>query len=257
MARLRGKTALITGGNSGLGLATARAFVAEGARVAITGRDPASLTAAVKGLGSQAIGFQSEASDLVAIDELFGAVERDLQGLDILFLNAGVGRATPLGQTSEETFDEVFDVNVKGPFFAIQRALPLLRPGCSVILTGSTAPLSGARAAAVYGGSKAALRAFARSFSADLVARRIRVNVISPGPIATPLWSRTGAPQEILHATRRRLESSIPAGRMGTPEEVAGAVVFLASDESSYMLGAEIVVDGGVTQLPAGAPAYW
>lgn len=256
MKRLLGKTALITGGNSGIGFATAKAFVAEGARVAITGRDQASLTAATKELGAGALAFRSDASDLAAINELFAAIEREFESLDIFFLNAGVARATPLGLTTEETFDEVFDTNVKGPFFAMQRALPLLRPGSSVILNASSAPRSGAPATAVYGGSKAAIRAFARNFSAELAAKGIRVNVISPGPIATPVWSRTGAPQNLIDAAQKRLQTSIPVGRLGTPEEVAGAVVFLASSDSSFMLGAEIVVDGGVTQLPAGAPAY-
>jgi NAD(P)-dependent dehydrogenase (short-subunit alcohol dehydrogenase family) len=256
MSRLSGKTALVTGGNSGIGLATAKAFVNEGAKVIITGRDHASLEAARADLGQHALAYRTDAADLKAIDTLFSELEGCVTGLDILFINAGIGLATPLGQTTEAIFDEVFNTNVKGPFFTVQRAMPLLNRGASIILNASTAILSGAPAMAAYSGSKAAIRTFARNFSAELAHKGIRVNVVSPGPVDTPVWGRTGAPQESVNAVKERRKISIPAGRLGFPEEVAAAVVFLASDDSTFMLGSEVVVDGGATQLPAGAPAY-
>lgn len=256
MGRLSGKLALITGGNSGIGLATARAFVAEGARLAITGRNEATLKAARESLPAAVTCIKSDAGDLGAIARLFETLQADFGALDILFVNAGIGKASPLGQTSEAAFDEIFDINVKGLFFTVQSAIPLLRAGSSVILNASTAARTGAPGASAYSGSKAAVRAFARNFAAELAPRGIRVNVVSPGPIATPIWERTGAPAALLEANQRRIEKGVPIGRMGTAEEVARAVVFLASDDSAFMLGSEIVVDGGLSELPAGAPAY-
>jgi NAD(P)-dependent dehydrogenase (short-subunit alcohol dehydrogenase family) len=256
MGRLNGKTALITGGSSGIGLECARLFVAEGARVLLTGRDRAALEAAAQELGPCGAVFRSDAGSVAEIGRLFEQVAERVDGLDVLFVNAGVARATPLGQTTEATFDEILAINVKGAFFAVQAALPLLRPGSSVILNASAAAYNGAAAAAGYAASKAAVRSLARNFSADLAGRNIRINVLSPGPVATPIWERTGASAELRAAAQRRLELSIPAGRLGTPQEVARAALFLASGDSSFMVGAELVVDGGVTQLPAGAPAY-
>lgn len=255
--RLAGKTALITGGNSGIGLATTRAFVTEGARVVISGRNSTTLAATKAELGDQVSTIESDASDVAQIAQLAEWVADTLPaGLDVLFANAGVGRFTPLGQTSEASFDEVFNTNVKGVFFLVQALLPQFKAGSSIILTGSTAPLTAAAGTAAYAASKAAVRALARVLSADLTPRGIRVNAVTPGPIATPIWSRTGAPQQMIDQTMQRISRSVPAGRMGRAEEVAGAVVFLASDDSSYMLGSEIVIDGGVAQLPGAAPAY-
>jgi len=256
MKRLSGKTALITGGNSGIGFAAAKTFVQEGARVAITGRNPATLGAAVKELGEAAVGFTSDASRVTAIGELAAQVGQQFGRLDILFANAGIGRPTPLATTEEGAFDQVFGTNVKGVFFLVQKFLPLLTDGSSIILTGSGSSRNGAPNTAAYAASKAAVRAFARVFSADLAPRRIRVNVVTPGPIDTPIWGRTGAPAAVIENVMKRIAGSVPAGRMGSPEEVARAVLFLASEDSTFMLGSEIVVDGGVTQLPAGAPVY-
>lgn len=256
MKRLSGKVALITGGNSGIGLESASLFVEEGARVFLTGRNRETLDAAARRLGPQATTIQSAAEDVSEIDNLFAALASQVEGLDILFVNAGVGRATPLGQTSEAVFDELFAVNVKGVFFTVQAALPLLKPGSTIILNASAGAYNGSPATSGYAATKAAVRSLARGFSADLVGRGVRVNVLSPGPTATPVWDRTGAPADVAEATHRRLQKSIPAGRLGTPQEVARVALFLASDDSSFMLGAEIIVDGGATQLPGGAPAY-
>src|SRR5262249_4534484 len=191
MPRLAGKLALITGGNSGIGLATAKAFIAEGARVAITGRNPKTLDTAKKELGSDTLAMVCDVASLVDLDRLYAAVQDRFGGLDVLFANAGIGKATPLGKTTEELFDEIFDINVKGVFFTVQKALPLLKKGASIILNASIGPRYGRPAAAAYAASKAAVRTFARNFSADLAPRGIRVNAISPGPIATPIWTRS------------------------------------------------------------------
>ncbi len=256
MGRLDGKIALITGGNSGIGLESARAFIAEGARVFITGRNPETLAAAARDLGPRAKAILSDTAQIAEIEKLFTELAAEVDRLDILFVNAGVGRATPLGQTSEEVFDELYAINVKGAFFTVQAALPLLRPGSTIILNASAGAYNGSPTTSGYAATKAAVRSLARGFSAELVSHGIRVNVLSPGPTATPAWDRTGAAADVIEATQRRLQRSIPAGRLGTPQEAARAALFLASDDSSFMLGAEIVVDGGATQLPGGAPAY-
>ena len=253
MLRLSGKLALITGGNSGIGLATAKAFVAEGARVAITGRDRDTLETAKRSIGNDTLAVQSDTGDLKAIDTLFASIHERFGALDILFANAGVGSLTPVENTTEEDFDRIFDVNVKGLFFTVQKALPLLRNGASIVLNGSIATRTGRAGFSVYAASKAAVRTFARNFSAEFASRGIRVNVVSPGPIDTPIWWR-GQHQEAANTLRHHVEAGIPLGRMGRPEEIAQTVVFLASDESSFMLGTEIIVDGGVTELPSAAP---
>jgi NAD(P)-dependent dehydrogenase (short-subunit alcohol dehydrogenase family) len=247
MPRLAGKLALITGGNSGIGLATAKAFVAEGARVAITGRDRDTLEAARRSIGNDALAIQSDTADLKAIDRLFATIQEKFGALDILFANAGVGSLAAVENTTEEDFDHIFDVNVKGIFFTVQKALPLLRNGASIILNASVGSRTGRAGFSVYAASKAAVRTFARNFSAEFVSRGIRVNVVSPGPIDTPIFGRG---QKDVAALRQRIESDIPLHRMGKPEEIAQTVLFLASDESSFMLGAEIIVDGGVSELP-------
>lgn len=256
MPKLEGKFALITGGNSGIGLATARAFAAEGARVAITGRDPRTLQAAQKELGRDALVLQSDVTDLKQIDELFTQLKKHFGALDILFANAGIGRFKSLADTTEETFDQIFDINVKGVFFTVQKAIPLLRPGASIILDASIGARVGRPGAAAYAASKAAVRTFARNFSADLAPLGIRVNAVSPGMIATPIWTRDRADAKWDKALEQRLQRTVPADRLGAPEEVAQVVLFLASDDSRFMLGSEIVIDGGTTELPAAAPLY-
>jgi NAD(P)-dependent dehydrogenase (short-subunit alcohol dehydrogenase family) len=251
MPRLSGKLALITGGNSGIGLATAKAFVAEGARVAITGLDPDALESARRSIGNDTLALVSDVADLNAIDALVAAIRTNFGALDILFANAGVGTSVPVENTTEEEFDRVFNVNVKGLFFTVQKTLPLLRNGASIILNSSIATRTGTAGLSVYAASKAAVRTFARNFSAEFASRGIRVNVVSPGPIETPIWSSG----EATAGLRQRVEGAVPLGRIGRPEEVARTVVFLASEESSFMLGAEIVVDGGMIELPSGAPS--
>ena len=247
--RLQGKLALITGGNSGIGLATAKLFVANGARVVITGRDQKSLDAASAVLGGDVLALRSDASDLKAIDALFAAIKERFGALDILFANAGVSGGGPVEVTTEEEFDWMFDTNVKGVFFTVQKALPLLRKGASIILNSSIAPRVGRPGHALYAASKAAVRTFARNFSSEFASRGIRVNVVSPGPVETPIWGRSGSAPSAVDEILKQVKAGVPLGRLGQPEEVAQAVLFLASDESSFMLGSEITVDGGVTEM--------
>jgi NAD(P)-dependent dehydrogenase (short-subunit alcohol dehydrogenase family) len=247
--RLQGKLALITGGNSGIGLATAKLFVANGARVVITGRDQKSLDAARASLGDDVMALRSDTSDLKAIDALFAAIKERFGALDILFANAGVSGGGPVEVTTEEEFDWMFDTNVKGVFFTVQKALPLLRNGASIILNSSIAPRVGRPGHALYAASKAAVRTFARNFSSEFASRGIRVNVVSPGPVETPIWGRAGSDPAAVDEILKQVRAGVPLGRMGQPEEVAQAVLFLASDESSFMLGSEITVDGGVTEM--------
>jgi NAD(P)-dependent dehydrogenase (short-subunit alcohol dehydrogenase family) len=263
MGRLDGKRALITGGSNGIGLATARAFVREGARVVITGRHAARLHEAQRALGHGTRGVVGDVGNLEDLDRLVDTVAMELGGLDILFANAGLVAATPLGTTTEAAFDRIMNVNVKGLFFTVQKSLSLLRPGASVVLNGSVAPNAGSPHSAVYAASKAAVRTFARNFSAMLVPRGIRVNVVSPGPIAVRRAHPPGHDHAVATVPTPAPPGpvnpwllSIPRGRFGTPDEVAHAVVFLASDESRFIVGSEIVVDGGRSQLPDGAMVY-
>ncbi len=256
MPKLDGKLALITGGTSGIGFATAKAFIAEGAHVAITGRDAGRLEVATQELGGETFALRADVSDLNQLDELYRTLEDRFGALDIIFANAGIVKEAGLDDTIEEVFDEIFDINVKGVFFTVQKAIPMLRNDASVILNASIAPSVGSPGSAVYAASKAAVRAFARNFSASLAPRGIRVNVVSPGPIATRVWVPSGIKPEDLKAAHQRERQKIPLGRFGTPEEVAQVVVFLASSDSSFMLGAEIVIDGGKSGLPAGASVY-
>ncbi len=252
--RLAGKRALITGGNSGIGLATAHAFAREGARVAISGRDQATLDAAAAALGADADGgpalaVRADQASLADTERLMAAVRARFGGLDVLFVNAGVAQFAPVDQASEAHFDQQFAVNVKGLYFTVQQALPLLADGASVLLNGSINGLIGMPNASVYSATKAAVRSFARTLSADLKDRHIRVNVISPGPVATPIYGRLGMPPEVLEAVASGLQAQIPAGRFGEADEIAHAAVFLASDESRFFVGAELVADGGMSQL--------
>src|SRR5690242_20582567 len=247
--RLSGKTALITGGSSGIGLATAKAFVAEGARTVITGRDATALDAAERAIGGGAIGVQCDTVSLEQIDALANRIASEFAGLDILFANAGLFTNAPIGRISEAQFDEIFDVNVKGVFFTVQTMLPLLRRGASVILNASIAWRMGRPGISLYAATKAAVRTFARNFSADLAPRGIRVNVISPGPVDTPIWER-GREPAAASLLRHKIEAGVPMGRMARAEEIAAAAVYLASDESAYMMGAELILDGGTSEVP-------
>ena len=245
MGKLEGKTALITGGNSGIGLATAKEFVNEGAYVFITGRRDLELAAAVKEIGRNVSGLQGDVSNLGDLDRLFANVKREKAKLDVVFANAGGAKFAPLGKITEEHFDSIFDINVKGLLFTVQKALPLMPDGASIILNASIAGSIGTPEWSVYNATKAAVRSFARTWTTDLKNRRIRVNAVSPGFIDTPAWHVTEAAEQHLKMT----SSSIPVGRPGTPEEIAKAVVFLASDDSSYVTGTELFVDGGFAQV--------
>jgi NAD(P)-dependent dehydrogenase (short-subunit alcohol dehydrogenase family) len=245
--KLDGKVAVITGGNSRIGLATAKAFVAEGAYVFITGRRQAELDAAVKAIGQSVTAFQGDVAKLSDLDRLYDVVKRTRGRIDIVFANAGTAEIVPLGQITEEHFDTIFAINVKGLVFTVQKALPLMPDGGSIILNASITGSKGLPAWSIYSATKAALRSFARTWTVDLKGRQIRVNAISPGYIDTPgLNGLLGASAE---QTKEMLSTGVPLGRFGTPDEIARAVVFLASDDSSYMTGVELFVDGGLAQV--------
>lgn len=246
---LEDKVAVVTGGNSGIGLATAQRFAAEGAKVVIFGRDAKSLDSAVASIGDAAIGVQGDVTQMADLDRLYQRVEAEHGRIDTLFVNAGVAQIRPLEEVDEEHFDLLFDINVKGAFFTVQKALPLLSEGASIVLNASIASHTGNPAFSVYSATKAAVRSLARTLSADLLERRIRVNSISPGPIATPIFGRIGVPEEAQDDMARTFTEQVPMKRFGNPEEIASAAVFLASAESSYVLGHDLVVDGGMTQL--------
>jgi NAD(P)-dependent dehydrogenase (short-subunit alcohol dehydrogenase family) len=249
MGKLDGKIALITGGNSGIGLATAQQFVSEGAYVFITGRREAELAAAVKQIGSNVTGVQGDVSNPGDLDRLFAQVKREKGKLDVVFANAGVAKYAPLGKITEEFFDSIFDINVKGVLFTVQQALPLLADGASIILNASIVASKGFAANSVYSASKAAIRSFARTWTMDLKDRRIRVNAVSPGPIDTPGLSELLASSETGRQRAKMISTTVPLGRLGIPNEVAKAVVFLASDDSSFITGTELFVDGGLAQV--------
>ncbi|SEU38268.1 SDR family NAD(P)-dependent oxidoreductase [Stigmatella erecta] len=246
---LQGKVAVVTGGTSGIGLATAKRFAAEGATVFITGRRQAELDAAVKAAGPNVTGIRADMSNLDDIDRLYEVVKQQKAPIDVLFANAGGGEFAPLGTITEKHFDDTFATNVKGVLFTVQKALPLLRDGASILLTSSTAGIQGTAAFSVYGASKAAIRNFARSWVLDLKDRHIRVNAISPGPIKTPGLHGLAKSEEEARAMFGYMASTIPLGRLGDPDEVAKAAVFLASDASSFVNGAELFVDGGAAQI--------
>jgi len=242
--RLEGKIAVVTGGSIGIGLATAKLFAEEGAYVFITGRRQAELDAAVKAIGPKASAVKADASNLADIAHLFDTVKAAKGRVDVLFVNAGIYQFAPLGAITEEFYDRMFDINVKGALFTAQQALPLIPDGGSIILTGSIGGSKGFEAAGVYSATKAAIRSFARTLTADLKARGIRVNVVSPGPIQTPGFD-VFASDEV----RELMRSTVPLGRIGTAEEVARTVLFLASDESSFVAGVELFVDGGAAAV--------
>jgi len=248
MGKLDGKIAVITGGNSGLGLATAERFVAEGAYVFITGRRQDQLDAAVKTIGRNATGVQGDVSNLDDLDRLFATVREKKGRIDVLFANAGLGEFAPLGHITEAHFDQTFDVNVKGTVFTVQKALPLMPAGASIVINASMVSIKGLPAFGVYAASKAALRSFARTWAVDLRERKIRVNVVSPGTVVTPAYNRLMTDEQI-DAFTAQAAATTPLGRVGTPDEIARAVVFLASDDSSFVDGAELFVDGGAAQV--------
>src|SRR5213595_695954 len=249
MGKLDGKIALITGGTSGIGLATAKRFVHEGAYVFITGRRDPELAAAVKEVGSNVAGVRGDVSNLGDLDRLFAHIGREKGTLDIVFANAGVAKYAPLGTLTEELYDSIFDINVKGLLFTVQKALPLLPDGASIILNASIVASKGFSANSVYSATKAAVRSFARTWTTDLKERHIHVNVVSPSSIDTPGLSDLLASAEVGEERRKMISAIVPLGRLGTPDEIAKAVVFLASDDSSYITGTELFVDGGFAQV--------
>lgn len=249
MKRFEGKVAVVTGGNSGIGLATAKRLHDEGAKLAISGRSQKTLDEAVKTLGGDVVAVKSDVARLDDLGRLYETVVKKLGKIDILFVNAGVGKFAPLEHVNEEHYDELFDINAKGAYFTIQKALPYLNDSASIILNSSIADAQGIATSSVYSATKAALRSFARTVAAELVARNIRVNTVAPGPIATPILSRTGLPQESVDEFLKGIVSKVPMKRLGQPEEVAGVVAFLASQDASYITGVEINVDGGMGQI--------
>jgi NAD(P)-dependent dehydrogenase (short-subunit alcohol dehydrogenase family) len=249
MNKLESKIALITGGTSGIGLATAKAFVSEGAHVFITGRREAELAAAVKEIGRNVTGMQGDVSNLGDLDRLYAQIKQARGRLDIVFANAGVGKLAAFGTITEELYDWTFDINVKGLLFTVQKALPLLPDGASIILNSSVVGSKGMPINSVYSATKAAIRSFARTWTTDLKDRRIRVNAVSPGSIDTPGLSGLLGSSETGQQRLKNITNNVPLGRLGTPDEIAKAVVFLASDDASFVTGAELFVDGGFAQV--------
>jgi len=249
MKRLEGKVAVVTGGNSGIGLATAKRLQEEGARVAISGRSRKTLDEAVKTIGNGVVAVQADVAKLSEVDKLYAEVSRKLGKIDVLFVNAGIIKVASLAETSENAYDEQFDINMKGAYFTIQKALPFLNDGASIILNTSVADSKGTVGASAYSATKAALRSLARTAAAELAGRGIRVNTVAPGPIVTPIFGRAGIPQEAAEEFAKELVTQIPMKRFGQPEEVAGVVAFLASQDASYITGVEINVDGGMGQI--------
>jgi NAD(P)-dependent dehydrogenase (short-subunit alcohol dehydrogenase family) len=248
--KLEGKIALVTGGSSGIGLATAQSFVKEGAYVYITGRRQAELDKAVKTIGgTQVKAVRADASSLTDLDKLFAQIKQEKGRVDVVFANAGRGSFAPLGAITEEHYDQIFNTNVKGLLFTVQKALPLIPDGGSVILNASVAGSKGIAAFSVYSATKAAVRSFARSWTTDLKDRKIRVNVISPGPIETPILDGLADTAEGRKGLIDQLASMVPLGRIGQPDEIGKAAVFLASEDASFIAGAELFVDGGTAQV--------
>jgi NAD(P)-dependent dehydrogenase (short-subunit alcohol dehydrogenase family) len=247
--QLEGKIAVITGGNSGIGLATAKRFVAEGASVFITGRRQSELDAAVNMIGGSIKGIRSDISNLDDLDHLFATVKKHVGRIDVLFANAGGGEFAPLGEITEAHFDTIFATNVKGTLFTVQKALPLMQAGGSIILTGSTTASTGTPAFSVYSASKAAVRNFVRSWILDLKGKGIRINVLAPGHTSTPGWHGLATSENENMAMIKFVEGSTPLGRLGSPDETAAAALFLASDASSFITGIELFVDGGSAQV--------
>jgi NAD(P)-dependent dehydrogenase (short-subunit alcohol dehydrogenase family) len=249
MKRFEGKTVVVTGGNSGIGLATARLFHEQGAKVAISGRDQKTLDEAVKIIGADTLAVKADVSKLADIDKLFSQVAAKFGKIDALFANAGIAKFAPVDASSEQLFDETFDINVKGLFFTLQKALPHLNDNAGIVLNSSVVNVKGNPATSVYSASKAAVRSLARTFAAELVGRGIRVNVVSPGPIETPILEKGGMPKAAQEQFAENIKERVPMKRFGTPEEIGHAVLFLASSEASYITGVDLKVDGGTGQL--------
>jgi NAD(P)-dependent dehydrogenase (short-subunit alcohol dehydrogenase family) len=254
--RLNGKSALITGGNSGIGLATAHAFIKAGARVAITGRDQATLNDAAASLGPNALALRADITDPAANDAAIRTAAETFGHLDIVVANAGVSGNTPVGGTTAEQFERIITTNVTGVFLTVQTAVPFLRKGASVILIGSVHELLGSPGYSAYAASKGAVRAMGRVLASELAPAGVRVNVVSPGATRTPIWTRDGRPPDTLTLVESRVSRAVPTGRISEAEEIANTILFLASDEATNIQGAEIFVDGGMTGAPSGAPIY-
>ena len=249
MKKLENKVAIITGGNSGIGLAAAKLFAKQGAQVTITGRNQKTIDSAIELIGHGAVGVVSEASDLKSIDALYQKVSKQFGKIDVLVLNAGVFLVAPLAEYTEELFDQSSDINFKGVFFSVQKSLPYLNNGASIILTTSAVTEKGLATVAVYSATKAAVRSLARSLSAELLDRQIRVNVLAPGPIDTPIFYRSGGTDEQVDGVKSYMASLTPVKRLGTSEEIAEGFLYLASDDSKFMVGSELLLDGGFSSL--------
>ena len=247
--KLDGKVAVITGGSTGIGLATAQKFVAEGAYVFITGRRQAELDAAVKRIGKNVTAVQGDVAKLEDLDKLYETVAHEKGKIDIVVANAGIGKLVPTAEATPDHFDSIFDVNVRGVFFTVQKALRLLTDGASIVLVASNAQYKGIPGFAVYSATKAALRSFARTWAAEFKDRGIRVNTLSPGPIDTPIFETVGVPLDQVEAIKQSFSSQVPLGRIGQPEEMANAALFLASSDSSFTTGSDLVADGGMSQI--------
>lgn len=251
--KLEGKKALITGGNSGIGFATAQLFIHEGAEVAITGRDQKTLDAAVEKLGSKAVAYRADVTDSNARADLFSKIGQRFGNLDIVFANAGIAGATPMGNADETVFENIIRINLTSVFFTVQAALPLLNDGASIILNSSVIGSLGHPGSAAYAASKAGIRGMARSIASELSPRNIRVNIVAPGATRTPIWSRGSTSSEKADERSAQWATVTPLGRLGAPDDVAKAVLFLASDDSSYIQSVELFVDGGIVGSPTGA----
>jgi NAD(P)-dependent dehydrogenase (short-subunit alcohol dehydrogenase family) len=249
MNRFQNKVAVITGGNSGIGLATAKRLHQEGAKVAISGRSRKTLDEAVKLIGKDLLAVKSDVAKLQEIDQFYATVTEKLGKIDVLFVNAGVAKFVPLANADEAHFDEIFDINAKGAYFTIQKALPYLNDGASIVLNTSVAGIKGTPNASVYSATKAALRSFSRTLAVELVERGIRINSVAPGPIETPIFDRVGLPKEQVDEFAKSILEKVPLKRFGTSDEVASAVAFLASSDASYITGVELHVDGGMGQV--------
>jgi len=247
MKRFEGKVAMVTGGNSGIGLAAAKAFAREGAQVAVTGRDEGTLKNAEKEIGSGALAIRADAARIADLDAAMAKVRDQFKRIDALFVNAGIGKFVPIAEVTEAMFDEIVTINLKGAFFTVQKALPLMARGSAVVLNASINAHIGLPGTTVYGATKAAVVNMAKTMSADLAERGIRVNAVSPGPVETPIFGRAGISSEQSRQTKEWLQNQTLVKRMGAPEEIAEAVLYLSSDVSSFVVGTELVIDGGMT----------